>query len=384
MKVLHLIDTGGPGGAETVYLRLVEGMNARGWQGVAAVPVVDWLHNALLQRGTVPTLVPHGGSVDFTYLRRLLRLVRREEISLVHAHLLGSSVYASLVASIHDLPVVCTFHGLPDIPRQGRFLSAKLRLIQRPANRLVFVSRGLEGALRARHGLHPKWCRVIYNGTPFPTPRLLGDERREAGAGSGDFLAVAVGNVRHAKDYGTLLDCTALARARGVPIKLAILGQGGGALLESLLLKRSALGLEGTVKFMGFRPDAARFLAAADVFVSSSSSEGFSLSTVEALGLARPVVVTRSGGPEEIVVDGMSGWLVPTRDPRALADAIGSAYADPAEARRRGAVGEAQVRERFAMVRMLDEYEALYGEVLSERSSSQRLPPPAELAEERP
>lgn len=365
MKVLHLIDTGGPGGAETVFAHLVHGMAERGWRGVAAVPYVGWLHGALVERNVEPQVLPRSGALDVGYLRRLRAIARRDGIVLVHAHLLASAVYGSLLGMLGDLPVVCTFHGVPDIPAEGRLLAARLRLIQRPTNRLVFVSSRLEGSLRGHHRLHARLCRVVYNGVPFETPTLTGDERETLGAGPEDLLAVAVGNLRPAKDYGTLLEAAALGIRRGIPLKVAIIGQGDGALRASLESRSAALGLEGSVRFMGFRPDAARFLAAADLFVSSSSSEGFSLSTVEALGLGRPVVATRSGGPEEIVVDGESGWLVPTGDPEAFAEALACVFTDPSEAFRRGAHGREQVRARFSLERMLDDYEHLYRELLS-------------------
>jgi glycosyltransferase involved in cell wall biosynthesis len=364
LTVLHLIDTGGPGGAETVFHSLVTGLDPARWRSVAVVPVVDWLHGALVEHGVEPRLLEPGGSGRAAYLIRLHALMRRERVALVHAHLLGSAVYGSLAAMPGNVPVVCTFHGLPDIPEGGRLLAAKLRIIQRRRNRLVFVSESLRRALTRRHRLTADATRVIPNGVAPVVPEATGTEREELGAAPGDFLVVALGNIRPAKDYGTLLGAAAHLRAAGVPVRVAILGEGRGPLREALERERDERGLGDVVSFVGFRPDALRLLAAADAFVSSSSSEGFSLSTVEALWLARPVVATRSGGPEEIVRHGETGLLVPVGDAPALAAALAEVHRAPDEALRRARTGSLDVRERFSREAMLGHYEALYDELL--------------------
>jgi glycosyltransferase involved in cell wall biosynthesis len=303
-------------------------------------------------------------TADLGYLVRLRALIRAHDVRLIHAHLLASSVYGSLVARITGLPVVCTFHGMPDFPEHGRLLSAKLRIIQRRRNRIVFVSRTLRDTVLARHAIAESLCRVIHNGIALREPAVEGTERAELGAAEGAFLALAVGNLRPTKDYATLLRAAALVRDAGVPLRLAILGEGEGPLRDTLEAERTRLGLDDVVLFAGFRPDAARFLAEADVYVSSSTTEGFSLSTVEALWLTRPVVATRSGGPEEIVRDGETGRLVPVGDPEALSRALIEVWEYRARARSRAEHGRGDVLARFSQETMIARYEALYDELL--------------------
>lgn len=364
MTVLHLIDTGGPGGAETIFRDLVAGLDGERWRSVAVVPVVDWLHGALVRAGVSPMVLASRRTADVPYLARLRAVVRRHDVRLIHAHLLASSVYGSLLARAMRLPVVCTFHGMPDFPERGRLMGVKLRIIQRRRNRIVFVSRTLRDTVLARHAIDESHCRVIHNGIPLQEPAVDGTERAVLGAGEGAFLALAVGNMRPTKDYATLLRAAALVRDAGVPLRLAILGEGEGRLRESLEAERTRLGLDDIVFFAGFRSDAARFLAAADVYVSSSTTEGFSLSTVEALWLERPVVVTRSGGPEEIVRDGETGRLVAVGDPEALSRALIEVWEYRARARERAEQGRRDVRARFSLETMIGRYEALYDELL--------------------
>lgn len=168
------------------------------------------------------------------------------------------------------------------------------------------------------------------------------------GAGPDDFLVVAVGNIRPAKDYGTLLRAAALLRQEGVPLRLVIVGEGAGRLLHELEAERRQLGLEDVASFAGFRSDARRLLASADAYVSSSTSEGFSLSTVEALWLGRPAVATRSGGPEAIIQDGRTGRLVPTANPWALARGLMEVHRNPSRARKWAEAGCQDVQLRFS------------------------------------
>jgi glycosyltransferase involved in cell wall biosynthesis len=152
-----------------------------------------------------------------------------------------------------------------------------------------------------------------------------------------------------------------------------VLGHGSDRQMEDLLALRRELALEDHVSFLGFRQDARRLLSGLDVFVSSSSTEGFSLSTVEALWVGKPVVATRSGGPEEIVRDGETALLVPTRSPAALADGVERLLRDPALARRLGEDGKRHVRQRFSRERMVANYEEVYREALDARRSRSQL-----------
>ncbi len=361
--VLHLIDTGGPGGAETILLSVVTGLGPE-WRSVPVVPVRDWLHGALVERGVEPILLRPEELAGPAHLRTILRLIRRHRVDVVHTHLLGSAVYASLAAAPFGVPVVSTFHGLPDIPPSGRWTSSKIRILSRRRNRVVFVSGKLRDAMVERHGFRRDLTRVVPNGVELPPPGTPPLDRAALGAGPGDFLVGAVGNLRPAKDYATLLRAAAELVRRRVPLRVVVAGQGSGALRDELLALRTELGLEERVAFLGFRRDVPRLLATFDAVVSSSSSEGFSLAIVEALALGRPVVATRSGGPEEILRQGETGLLLPTGDPAALADGLERLWREPELGARLGAAGDKDVRKRFAVERMVGDYAAIYREVL--------------------
>jgi glycosyltransferase involved in cell wall biosynthesis len=177
----------------------------------------------------------------------------------------------------------------------------------------------------------------------------------------------AVGNVRPSKAYHVLLDAFARVRAALPAARLVVAGQARGALHEQLLRQRARLGLEGAVDFIGFRSDVADVLRTFDVFVLSSSDEGFSLSTVQAMAAGLPVVATRCGGPEQIVGDSGGALLVPTNDPGALAGAILRVIRTPSLAEGLRAAARQRAFDAFSLERMLGDYDALYQRCLADR-----------------
>lgn len=366
MRVLHLIDTGGPGGAETILHEVATGLDARAWESVVAVPERDWLDRALRGSGVEPLLVPTEGAFDLGYLVRLARVVRQRRIDIIHAHLLTTSVYGSLVGRILGLPVVCTFHGEVDVSSEDTYRAAKFRIVSRGRNRVVFVSETLRRTFLSSTPLDPSITRVVHNGIDTGVFRPGRDDtlRVELGVNDGEVLIGAVGNLRVAKDYPNLLRAAALLRQRSPRYRFVIAGDTRTPMLQELLELRRQLGLEGALSFVGFRDDVPRFLRALDLYLISSSAEGFSLSTVQALASGVPVVATRCGGPEEILEGGEVGVLVPPRDPGAIADAVHALSHDRERQARFRDAGRSLAETRFSRRAMVAGYEAVYREIL--------------------
>lgn len=361
--ILHLIDTTGPGGAETVCIDLITHLDRNKYDAVVALNGRGWVYEELQRRGVEPVLLePTGRSFDLGYLRRLIRLIRRHRINIVQTHLLGSSTYGSAAGLLTGTPVVSTFHGMVDIRDRrwpGRIKSA---LINRGSRYIVFVSRRLRDALGKASGLDAGKSVVIYNGvdTGKAGTDARGGLREELGLPRDAVIVGSVGNIRTPKGYDILLQAAAHLRERSDRYRFVIAGQGKGSLLEELLGLRTRLGLEDTVHFLGFRDDVDHVLAGIDIFALSSTTEGFSIATIEAMAHGRPVVATRSGGPEEIITDGENGLLVARGSPEELAAGIERLAQDQPLAARLMECAAADVRARFSLNAMIRQYEALY------------------------
>lgn len=132
------------------------------------------------------------------------------------------------------------------------------------------------------------------------------------------------------------------------------------AFATSLWVRGQYLRASGALDFTGFQEDVGRFLSALDIFVLPSDCEPFGLIVVEAMARGLPVVATQAGGVPEIVVHGETGYLVPPRQPEAMAAAIVKLLADPLRRMQMGESGKARARSLFDRRTMVREYEALY------------------------
>lgn len=372
-SILHLIDTGGPGGAETIYCELASSLDPGRWRSIAAVPEQGWLWDALRGRGVTPRLVSTSGSFDVGFLRRLDDVIRTERVDLVHAHLLTSGVYGGLVGRLRRVPIVVTLHGGADFGPGVRSRAVKVRLLSAFSTKVVVVSESLRRLVRTA-GVNAGRIDVIYNG--IDTRRFApGSDRsvREAlGIDDSVVLVGAVGNVRPAKDYAVLLRAAARLRSSRVRYHFVIAGEASGPLFAQLKRLRRELGIDDVVTFMGFQQDVARVLRNLDIFLTTSSSEGFSLTTIQAMACGVPVIATRCGGPEEIIDNGATGVLVPASSPDAAADAIHDLAVDTPRRSRFARAGPAAVQQSYTMGAMLDAYDALYGSCIEGRERWRR------------
>src|SRR5690606_28303944 len=135
-----------------------------------------------------------------------------------------------------------------------------------------------------------------------------------------ELTAISVARLSPEKDFPTLLRAVRLVLEKHPEFRLKLVGDGA----ERPRLERLAgeLGIAHAVEFLGERKDIPLLLATAGLFVSSSKSEGISLTLLEAMAIGLPIVTTRVGGNPEIVMDGITGKLVPALNPDALASAI--------------------------------------------------------------
>lgn len=370
ITILHTIDTTGPGGAETVFIDLATRLPADQYRNVVVIRGKGWVYEELCRRGVEPILLDAKGSFNWRYLMRLCRIIRRERVDIIQSHLLGSNVYCALAGLLTRRPVVATFHGAVDVSQGERFLGLKFGAINRGARCVIAVSDSLRRELCQRTPLKPARMQVIYNGintSEFERPRS--DALRvRFGWNESDIVVGSLGNIRPAKGYDILLEAASLLKASPVTFRFAIAGQGKGGLYERLLKQRAELGLEEHVQFIGFEPDPAGFLASLDIFLLSSTSEGFSIATIQAMATGLPVVVTRSGGPQEIVTHGENGWLVEPGKPQALADALSQLAAEPALCRKLAQNGKVHAIKTFDLQAMLRAYEACYTTAMALKS----------------
>jgi glycosyltransferase involved in cell wall biosynthesis len=209
----------------------------------------------------------------------------------------------------------------------------------------------------------------IYNGVDLDRfgQHLEGSVRSELGLPATAPLVGMVANLRRGKGYEHFVQAARQVADCVPETRFIAVGEIEETLAGRMREMLRRLSLEEHFCFLGFRSDVPQVLRDLDVFVLSSTDEGLSIATLEAMAARKPVVVTRSGGPQEIVKDGETGFLVPPADAAALAAKVCEILRCPELGIRLGERARGEVEKRFALSRMVSEYESLYERCLEAR-----------------
>jgi glycosyltransferase involved in cell wall biosynthesis len=291
----------------------------------------------------------------------LRRLVERVKPDLVQVNSSKAGIIARLALADMPLPIVYVVHGWAFRRRgMGSALWAGAeRATAGLADAIVCVSEEDRLTAERRRVAPHHLLHVIHNGVAVPERPLL------RGRWPARPLLVCVARLAPPKDLGLLLE--ALAEPGLEAWRLRIVGDGPQR--EAIEAQRTALGLGDRVELLGERRDVPAQLAAADVLVLPSKSEGLPYSILEAMAAALPVVASDVGGIPEEVVDGTTGLLVPRGDRSAMSRALRRLNEDGDAARRMGIAGHARARLQFSIQTMVDSYDAVFRTLLEKEAT---------------
>ena len=348
LRVLHLDSAATWRGGQNQVLLTAKGMADRGHASMLACRAGSPLETRARTEGLAVRGLPLRGDLwppGIIGLARVLRQERPRALLLHDPHAVSAGLVAARLAGGPSLVAVRRV----DFPLRGTFSRWKYGA----CGRVIVVSRAI-GAVVERGGLDRSHLRLVYEGVSDRAPQPGGREALAAlGVPAG---APVVGNVAALtghKDHATLIEAMAILRPRAPEARLVIAGQGElRPTLEALVQER---GLGDRVVFAGFRRDLDRILPAFSVFCLSSHLEGLGTSVLDAMAFGLPVVATAAGGIPEAVEDGVSGRVVPPRDPSVLADALAEVLGNEARRRALGAAGRRRFLELFTTDRMVEE-----------------------------
>jgi glycosyltransferase involved in cell wall biosynthesis len=360
--VLHTIDTGGPGGAETILLELASRLDPAQFRSLVVLSNNGWLQQQLEARGVETRLVKWKAWYDLRLPRVMAELVRREKVGLIHSHLPDHNFYSCLVGRWTRCKTIVTYHGPVELAETRRARNAfKLWLVRKSAAAAVVVCDHV-GHMLEEASFPPERIVRIYNGietSRFATP-ISGHLREELGCGRGTKLVGMVANVRQSKGYEFFIQAARRVTESMSEVLFLAVGDVDERIGRGLQAEVERLRLHDKFRFLGFRSDVPEILRQFDIFVLSSTSEGFPLVVLEAMAAGKPVVVTRCGGLEEMVEDGREGFLIPPADAEALASRISELLSNPALGTALGENGQMKVVRQFSLERMVKKYENLY------------------------
>ncbi len=376
IRILHVIGSSRFGGATGVVFSLANMAREHGLAVDILTSNPDTLEHCrrrglgVLPFAGIPRAIrPHKDFLDAVRLTRLLR----DRYELVHTHTTKGGAVGRLAAHWAKVPaVVHTVHGFAFhefSSRLATWLGAAVeRRLARWCDRIIFVNHfDCQRAEELGIG-RPEQRITIYNGiSESVLARGRNVSRRELltelHLPDEALLCVFVGRLAPQKGLTYLLEAMATVQSHlDRPMHLALVGRGESQ--EQLTRQAASLGLADRVHFLGFRDDGIRWTGGADVFVLPSLWEGHSISLLEAMGLARPIVASDIKGNRESITHGRDGLLTPPRDPQALAQAIVQLGKDPALARSLGTAAKAAFDARFTEERMKRQTWELYRDLL--------------------
>jgi len=316
-----------------------------------------------IQKGWEPFLLLRNLTARITPTVKLIHLIRRQGIDIVHANGTFSFIACCFAAKLCRVPVIWWVHNT-GLARNGVFLIPFIRLADKIVAVTEAIRREFVGLVR---GADSK-ISTIYNGLDlrrFGNVTRREDKLQELGLLQGSPIIGTVSRLAPEKGLTYFID--AAARVLSAVPQARFLIVGDGPIRRELEVEVSRKSLEDRVTFTGFRGDVLDIISTMDIFVLSAvSREALSMAVLEAMALRKPIVATDIGGNRELVVDGENGFLVPPGDAESLARAIITLSRDEEKRMAMGQIGRRRVEQFFRIEDMVERNLQLYRELAHE------------------
>lgn len=360
-RVVHYVDSDTFGGSEEAALHLMASLDRTRWEPVllhhpnpGLVRLVDGATRLGVRTIAVPRI---GRGVRPIGVLRIWRALRAECPAVFHAHLTWQLACRSGV-------LAAWLAGVPAVATAQLYVELRLKWRGRPIlkllRRIIAVSDEVKARYARELGIPAERLTLARNGIRVPPLPRRPDPtlRSKLVSGRPDYVVLTPARLDQQKGHAYLLAAAAL-----LPDATFVLA-GDGPLRAELEGLARDLDIMGRCVFLGHRSDVPDLLAAADLMVLPSLFEGLPVSVLEAMAAQRPVIATAIGGTDEAVTHGLTGLLVPPRDPAALAAAIRRLRTDPMLAERLAAAGRQRVEHEFSSIVTARQVMRIYDEVL--------------------
>ncbi|MCD9544488.1 glycosyltransferase [Photobacterium carnosum] len=359
MKILLVITGLGMGGAENLVVNLADKYVDQGHEVVITYAFGDAIVTPKNENIKLVCLgVSHYSDFLSAYFK-LTKLVKEFKPDIIHSHMIHANLLSRLVRLTTKVPrLVCTAHSINE---GGRLRMFAYRITDNLADISTNVSQEAANKFIQLGAVPAKKMRTVLNGIDtntfmFSTEKRI-KYRKRFGLNDKDKLIVAVGSLNLPKDYPNLLNAVSIIVANNLNVKVKIVGD--GPLKDKLLQLVDELNLTDVVEFIGINRDIPGIMSASDLFVLSSSFEGFGLVVAEAMSCERPVVATDCGGVKEVV--GNVGKLVAPENSDDLAKGIIEVLSKPEqELLRLGKQGRQRILDEYSLDFVVEQYMNLY------------------------
>jgi len=367
-NILYIIWSLSQGGAERVVINLAKGLDRTRFN-----PMVCCLNekgefaNELEDIG-IPVIPLHKkGKLDIVVINRLIAVIKQYQIDIVHTHLFGSNLWGRIAAILARVPVIIATEHNVDV-QKTRFHLTIDRWLSRRTDKIIAVSNKVKEFYVGK-GISADKIEVIYNGieiTKSPSHQVTRSPvKDELEIRDGEVVLAVVGRLVPQKGHRYLFEALGLLNGK-YRFKLLVVGE--GPMKDSLWSIVNSLLLKDKVIFTGMRKDVRNILGITDILILPSLREGLPIVALEAMASGVPVVATKVGGTPEVVEDGITGLLVESENPFALAEATNRLFNNRGLARKLGENGYKRVKEMFSLEKMVEGHQRVYEELYKVKS----------------
>ncbi len=305
---------------------------------------------------------------------RIWNVIRKEKIDLVHINTnIKNNFQGILAAKWARIPCICHV-------RETRTLLRLEKCYRRFLERIVVLNKETFDIMSKDYDskkviLIPDGHDLCLNIQEKDLQKIKEDFGLK-----GKFCVGILGRLVEGKGQDDFIRAAALILEDYKDVKFLVVGNDpdkNNVFERSLHFLTKELGIEKNLIFTGWRTDKNEILAILDVLVQASSTfpEGFGLTCIEAMAFKKPVVATNIPGPNSIVVDGVTGFLVPPADPKLLAAAIIKIIRDPLLAHKMGEAGKCRVEKYFNIKNVVERIENMYDKVFLSKAGGESILP---------
>ncbi|QDU77635.1 D-inositol 3-phosphate glycosyltransferase [Bremerella volcania] len=355
MKIVQLISGIGVNGAIIQCLRLAEGLAKRGHDVTLVGRENSWIHQQL--PGT--NVKFHASDLQrwpFHDLKAIAKWVKEERIDIVHTHNTSGQIFGAMLKMFTKVPVVATAHHT----KLHAYWMLKDFVIANSDH-----TRGIEISWNRVRPRNIETVRALIDHAPIPhNAEVLRDRwRAENGFTPEDKVIGIVGDVCPRKNHLLLLKAMPEILRRVPSAKVAVIGNRFPNYMRKIDARIRQLDLQNEFRFVDFQHDIPNMMRAIDLLVACPTQEAFGLTPPEAMAAFKPVVATRVGGLIESVVDGETGYLVPSNNAAALSSAVAKVLENDDLAEQMGVAGRARFLDMFDNYRNVIRHEEIYTDV---------------------
>ncbi len=361
IKLIHVITDSNIGGAGVWVLNFLKAYDREKYDVSVAIPENSLLTDKIREMGITAYEIPNIADKSFSKegIAEFKKLFKEQKPDIVHCH---ASLSARIASKSLGIKTVNTRHCLEE--KKSFPKNIVYSMINNMLSDVVVGVSKITCENLLDDGTKKDKVKLVYNGVA-PLREFSDEEKKEIkkeyGIREENTVIGIVARLEKAKNHSLFLEAGKIILDKYKNITLLIAGEGSEK--ENIRKKAEELGIIDSVVFCGYQKDVSRIVNVIDIMALTSPKESLSLSLIEGMTLAKPCVSTASGGPCEVIEDGVTGLLT-DHTPEAFARKLSYYIDNPQEREKAGKAGKKRAEEIFAIDTMIKTLDEIYEKLL--------------------